>query len=189
MEAKETNYKEVLKSNIILFLSYSILIGFIFILLAFIVKCALQDISNTFLSITLSLISGILIFNSLHFVSKSSTLESLKKMTLNEENSNKFTKKMNLFFIICILISIVICIGYLVTDSLMFRAAINQAYEKYEFISPEFADKVVKSIHEEYQNSFLSKISSTIIIELSLVISFLSLIPYEKKLLSKYNKV
>lgn len=189
MEAKETNYKEVLKSNIILFLSYSILIGFIFILSVFIIKNTLHDISNTFLSITLSLISGILIFNLLHFISKSSTLESLKKMTLNEENSNEFTKKMNLFFMVCILLSIFICIGYLVIDSFIYKSAIDQSYEKYEYISTEFADKVVNLIHEEYQNSFLCKISSTIIIEISLIISFLSLIPYEKKLLSKFNKV
>lgn len=189
MESKETNYKEILKNNLILFLSYTILIGFIFILLTFFIKSALQNISNTLLSITLSLISGILIFNLLHFISKSSTLESFKKVNLNEKEEKNFIQKMNLFFVSCALISVLVCITFWAIDYFIFSNAIEQAYEKYAFISYEFADKVANYIREEYQHSFLSKISSTIIIQLSLVTSFLSLIPYQKKLLSKYNKI
>lgn len=188
MEAKDTNYKSVLKSNIILFLSYGILTGFIFILLAFVVKYTLQDISNTFLSITLSLIGGILLFYLLRFVCKSSTLESFKKTTIAEENSKYYLRKMNLLFIICVLLSIFICICYLLMNHFLFSNAITQAYEKYEFISSEFANQVVYKITQEYENSLFSKVSSTLIIELSLVVSFFSLVPYQKRLLEKYNK-
>ena len=187
METKDTSYKTVLKSNIILFLSYGILTGFIFILLAIIVKYTLHDISNTFLAITLSIIGGILLFYLLHFVCRSSTLESFKKVKLSEENSTFFLRRMNLFFMICVLLSVLICIGYLFMNNLMFLNAISQAYEKYGFISSEFTNQVVAKITEEYQNSLFSKISSTLIFELSLTISFFSLIPYQRKLLSKYN--
>lgn len=188
METKETNYKSILKSNIISFLSYGILIGFIFLLLAIIIKCALHDISNPFLSITLSLIGGIFIFYLSHFICKSSTIESLKKVKIPEENEKYFLQKMNLFFMICIILSILICISYLLINTLTFSNAIALAYEKYEFISSDFADQVVNKIMEEYHDSLFSKICSTTIIELSFVVSFFSLIPYQRKMLDKYNK-
>lgn len=189
MEAKETNYKSILKSNIITFLSYSILISFIFSLVVFIIKNALSGISNNVLSIILSLISGILIFFILHFICKSSTLESMKKQSMNEENSNIFIKRMTLFFLICIIFSILTCIGYLLFNNFAFSQAITQVYEKYSFVSSELANRITEHIYEEYQSSILNKIYSTIIIELSLVISFLSLIPYQKKMLGKFNKI
>lgn len=188
MEAKETNYKTILKSNIVQFLSYSILIGFIFLLISIAIKSALANVSSTLLSVLLSLIAGILIFNILHFICKSSTLESLKKMSMDEENENHFIKKMNLFFILCILFSALFCMGYLWLDNFIYANAINQAYVQYDFISHEFAERIVNHIRQTYQDAFLSKIFSTIIIELSLVASFFSLIPYQKKLLKKYNK-
>lgn len=187
MEEKRTTYKEVLKNNIISFLSYTISLGFIFILLTFFVKSTLQN-TNVLLSITLSLISGILIFNLMHFIHKSSTLETFKNINLTKSDEKIFTKKMNLFFVICALISVLTCIAVLAINYFIFFNAIEQTYEKYAFISYEFADKVANYIREEYQNSSLNRLSSTIIIELSLVTSFLSLIPYQEKLLAKYKK-
>ncbi len=188
MEAKETNYKSLVKSNIVLFLSYGILTGFIFLLVVYTIKCALHDISNNFLSITLSLMSSIFLFYLIHFICKSSTLETLKKFNLSKQATTQFLQKMNLFFMICIIISILICIGYLLLDNLMFMKAISQAYEKYEFISSHFADQVANKIREEYQMTLFKKVSCTIITELSLVISFFSLIPYQRKIFHKYNK-
>lgn len=188
MEAKETIYKTILKSNIVQFLSYSILIGFIFLLISIAIRSALANMSSTLLSVLLSLIAGILIFNILHFICKSSTLESLKKMSMDEENENHFIKKMNLFFILCIIFSALFCMGYLWLDNFIYANAINQAYVQYDFISHEFAERIVNHIRQIYRDAFLSKVFSTIIIELSLVASFFSLIPYQKKLLKKYNK-
>ncbi len=188
METKETNFKKTLKSNLILFLSYGILIGFIFILVTIIVKCALHDISNIFLSITLSFMSAIVIFYLLHFVCRTSTIESFKKLKLSEEYCHPFLRKMNLFFVICILLSILGCIAYLWVHNFIYITAIEQTYETYEIISPDFANQVVTKIEEEYESSLLSKLSSTIILELSLVVSFFSLIPYQKRMLEKYNK-
>ena len=185
METKDTNYKKVLKSNIILFLSYGILTTFIFMLLTISIKCALHGIFNTALSISLSLISGIIIFYLLRFVCRSSILETFSKTKLSQENSTLFLKKMNVFFIICMILSILICIAYLIINNILFAKAITQAYEKYEFISLDLADQIADKIRENYQDSLIGKVSSTIIIELSLAISFFSLIPYQKKLLSK----
>ena len=84
--------------------------------------------------------------------------------------------------------TIVICIGYLLVDSLIYSNAIAKAYTQYSSISKEFTDSVINIIHKEYQDSLLGKTISTIIIELSLIISFISLVPYQKKLVSKFNK-
>lgn len=188
MEIKKEVYKKVVKNNIISFLSYSTLIGFIFLLVVILTKISLHDISNVFLSITLSLISGILIFNLLHFICKSSTLETLKKFSMDTENTNQFIRKMNLFFVICLMLSVLACIAYLILDNLIFANAINSAYSKYSFISVNFANDVAELIKQEYHNLLPSKICSTLIIEATFLISFLSLIPYQKKLLFKYNK-
>ncbi len=188
METNETNYKSILKSNITLFLSYGILIGFIFLVLVLAIKYALEDISSTPLSITLSLITGIFLFYFLRFICKTSTIESLKRAKLSEENKVRFLQKMNLLFTLCIVLSIIICIGYLFINNLLFSHAIAQAYQKYEFISSEFTNQVIHRINEEYQNSLAGRVFSTIIIELSLAVSFFSLIPYQRKMLEKYNK-
>lgn len=188
METNETNYKSILKSNITLFLSYGILIGFIFLVLVLAIKYALEDISSTPLSITLSLITGFFLFYFLRFICKTSTIESLKRAKLSEENKVRFLQKMNLLFTLCIVLSIIICIGYLFINNLLFSHAIAQAYQKYEFISSEFTNQVIHRINEEYQNSLAGRVFSTIIIELSLAVSFFSLIPYQRKMLEKYNK-
>ncbi len=188
METNEANYKNILKATITLFLSYGILIGFIFIVLILTIKYALEDMTSTPLSITLSLITGILLFYLLRFVCKSSTIESFKKAKLSEENQTRFLQKMNLLFTICIIISILICLSYLFINNMLFSNAIAQAYQKYEFISSEFTNDVILRINEEYQSSLAGRVLSTVIIELSLVISFFSLIPYQKKMLEKYNK-
>ena len=188
MKTNDSNYKNVLKSNIILFLSYGILTGFIFSIIIIFIKYALSDITNLFLSITLSLICSILIYCLLHFVCISSNIETFKKISLYPKNIPEFTKKMNLFFILCVIFSVVICIGYLMLDNFIFLNAVNHIHNKYDFISQDLANNISNQIMIEYHNSFLSKVSSTIIIELSLVITFFSLIPYQKKLLKKYNK-
>lgn len=189
MKAKETSYENILKSNIVLFLCYGMLTGFLFVMACILVKSVIQNVSSTLLSVLLALICGILIFHLLHFIAKSSTLESFKKNNLNKENSDKFIKNMNLFFVLCMIFSVVICLGYLIVDNLLYVNAINQAYEIYEFISYEFAQRIANYICVSYQNAFLRKIFFTIIVELSLVTSFFSLIPFQKKLLSKYNKI
>lgn len=188
MEPKETNYKDILKTNIILFLCYSVIMTFLFIFVTIIIKYALADVSSIALSIVLSLISAILIFNLIHFICKSSMIESLREISMNKENTENFTKKMNLFFIICAIFSIIICLGYLFIDSIIFSNAIQKAYTQYNFISPEFAEKLVNNIQKNYYSTFWNKTISTIIIELSLVVSFFSLIPYQEKLLKKFNK-
>ena len=188
MEAKETSYKEVLKTNLGIFLCYTILIAFIFLIIGYIIKCTLNGVVNTKLSIVLSIIVGILIYHISHFICRSSTIESFKKSKLNVENTNLFLKQMNLFFVACAIISVIICIEYLVIDNQMHLGAIAKVYEQYEFISPEFADRLANSIRDEYSMNFLGKTFSTIIIELSCVISSISLIKYQKDILKKYNK-
>ena len=188
METNELNYKKILNSNIILFLSYGILTGFIFILIAFIINNLISMSTIPLLSTSLSTISGIIIFYILRFVCRSSSIETFKKSKLASEYNNNFLKNMNLFFIICIIISIILCIGYLLVNYSIFSVSINNAYIKYGTVSPEIASKIITNIRAEYEQTITSRLISSIIIELSLVISFLSLIPYQKQLLEKFNK-
>ncbi len=187
MKSKKATYKQVLKHNLFSFLSYSILIGFIFLLVVLFFKYALLEKSSLPLSIALSLICGIFIYHLLHFICKSSTLESLRKSYLDTENSILFLRKMNLFFVLCILTSFVICITYIIIHHIAFLKTIDQTYIQYEFISEELATRITDLMVQKYQHSYLNKIFSTIIIELSFIISFSSLINYQKKVFDKFN--
>lgn len=188
METKEKNYQSVLKTNIISFLTYGILIGFIFVLVVIIVRCALHDISNTFLTITLSLISGIIIYNLLRFVCRTSAFETFKENKLSAENTEKFIRKMNVFFMICIIVSVLICASYLFFDNWLYTNAINSVNSSYNFISEELSTKISIAILVEYHNLLPAKLCSAIIIELSFTIAFLSLMTYQKKLVEKFNE-
>lgn len=177
METKETSYKKLFNLTTVKFLSYTILIGFILMLITIWVNYGLSiaNINSLLLSIALSLICGIFIFYLLRFICKSSTIESFKKDKLSVENSKIFLKRMNLFFILCATFSVIVCLAYLLVDNYIF---VNSSTH-----FPELAELIL----EEYQKTFIPKIWNTIIIEISLVISFFSLIPYQEKILEKYN--
>ena len=188
MKSKEKNYKEIIISTIVHFLAYTAIIIFLFSLVTFWVKHALKGIHNDLLSVCLSLISAILIYHSLHFACKSSTIENLKHSKLDKTSSELFLKRMNLLFVFCILGSILFCLSYVLLEKITFINSINQVYYQYGSLSPELADKLINYIETEHQASVFGKIYSLIIIEMSTVISFMSLIPYQKKVLEKFNK-
>lgn len=187
METNEISYKTFLKNTIIKFLCYGILIGFIFLLIIFFAKNTLFKTPNLALSIVLSLICAIVIGILLHFICKSSILESFQKDKLDIKNAKVFLRKMNLFFIACAVFSIIVCLGSLVLDNYIFIKAIDHTYEQYDFISSDFANRVAINILNTYNKTFLPKLLNTFIIQISLVISFFSLMPYTEKLLKKYN--
>lgn len=187
METNETSYKTFLTNTIFKFLCYGTLIGFVFLFIILFAKYSLFNTINPTLSILLSLICGIVIFGLLHFICKTSIIESFQKNTLNNEDAKMFLQKMNWFFIACIVFSIVVCLGSLILDNFIFTNAIDHAYEQYDFISSEFANRVVINILNTYNKTFLPKILSTFIILISFVISFYSLMPYSEKILKKYN--
>lgn len=188
MNSKEKNYTNIIRANILLFFTYTIIILFTFSLIVFWVKYALHGVHNEILSVCLSLMSSILIFHSIRFACKSSTIDNLKKSKLDQKNSELFLKRMNLLFVLCIIGSVLFCISYFVLDKLSIENTINQIYEKYSAFSTELVNKLIDYVISEYEASFFSKLYSIIIIELGFVISFLSLIPYQKKILEKYNK-
>ena len=188
METKEKNTKEIIRSTAILFLTYTVLITFIFSLIAFWVKHALSGIHNDLLSICLSLISAILIYHLLHFACKSSSIENLRKSKLDKSGSDKFLKRMNLVFVICIIASVVFCMAYIILDRIVFIQTVNEIYNQYSSYSIELANSFISYTENEYNALLFSKLYSTIIIEMALVISFISLVPYQKKILEKYNK-
>ena len=188
MNAKEKNYKNIIRANILLFFTYTIMILFIFSLIVFWIKYALTGFHNEILSICLSLMGSIIIFHSIRFACKSSTIDNLKKSKLDKEGSEFFLKRMNLTFVLCIIGSVLFCLSYLILDRLSIENTINQIYIKYSVVSTELVNKLINYVVAEYKASFFSKLYSIIIIELGFVISFLSLVPYQKKILQKYNK-
>ena len=185
MNTKETTYQKALVTNLVLFVRYGCFIGFAFGVLVIIIKCLFINISSTPISVTLSLISSILIYYLLHFVCKISVVETFQKLKLDRKNEEILAKKMNAFFLFCIIISICFCLGTLLSESWMSIMAINKAYES---VPADLANEIANQIMIDYENNITSKICSTIIIQSSLVVSFFSIIHRYPKLVKEYNK-
>ena len=183
MEKKEVSCKKALNSSVISFLSYTTLTGFLLVVLLYVIKKGLAGFMNTQLSVCLSLIFGILIFIVLHFSFKSGMIDTFKKIKIRKEDEENFSKKMNAFLVFCLILSVVLCLGFLKFNSLVFKHAITQAYNSYSQVDLNLANSIVSQISAEYSRTISQKIVALIIIEFSLVLSFLSLIHSSKNVL------
>jgi len=142
MDKKEIDSKVAIKSLINSFVCYGILCIFICLFILSIATYFLKGFSGTAakgLYVTLPLIAVIIIYFVIHCICKISTYDIFKKCKTNPSNYKDIVKHLNIFFIICIIISIVL---------------------------------------------FLS----LLYLEIGIATSFLSLIPYQRKMILKYNE-
>ena len=97
---------------------------------------------------------------------------------------------MNLFFLICIILLVILSNCLLVLKLYNTRKSIDVVSETYnQVFSDNFTQFLTNKMLAEFNESKNQTLVSTVIIELSLVVSFFSLIPYQKKLILEYNDV
>lgn len=193
MEKKEITAQTTVRAIITGFASYGIILVFISLLVYAIAENFLSNFegsSTTGLYITIPSIAVVLLFLALHLVCKVSTYDVFKKCKTNEENYKKINKFMNIFFIACIIL-VVILFTQLLNLNLKFQlASIDYSLMKYKRV---FSEGHIELLHEEMKAQFdASKINltiSTTILSIGTAISFLSLIPYQRKMITKYNEV
>ena len=192
MEKKEITAVTTIKAIITGFVSYGLLTTFIFLLLFSIVYYVLNNyiITNSReLYATLSMIAAILIYCIIHLVCRMSTYDVFKKCKTNPDNYKKISKFLNLFFIVVILASIA-SVLILLNLNLKYRLmTIDYSTLKYkEVFSENFVDTLHSQMISSYNTYKLNTITATVIIEIGYTISFLSLIPYQSKIIKKYNE-
>ena len=192
MEKKEINTRTTIKAIITGFVSYGIITMFIcFLIIAF---------GNRFLSyfsgkqanglyITLPLMAAIILYFIIHAICRISTYDVFKKCKTNPENYNSINKYLTLFFIICIIFTVVLFstmlyynLKYQVTYINFFKIQYTNSYPD------NYLDSMLSDMMTRYNNSKTNLITSTLILISGVAVSFLSLISYQKKMLTKYNE-
>lgn len=192
MDKKEINSESVTKSIICGFVSYGIIAIFIFLLIASIINYSLKSFSSSTskgLYITLPLMAVIILYCIIHLICRLSTYDVFKKSKTNPDNYKKIVKYLNIFFIICILLSVILFLSLLYLNLEYQVKSIELAELKYkEVFSEEHINLLKSEMIEVYNESKTNLIISTIILEIGVSFSFISLIPYQRKMILRYNQ-
>ena len=174
------------------FVSYTIITGFICFVILIVVNNLLSNfvgISSRGLYITLPLMAVILVYAIIHGICKLSTYDTFKKSKTSPDNYKKIVKYLNLFFIACIILSIFVFLELLYLNLSIQAKTIEYSILKYKLV---FSDEHVANLANDMTNSYnFSKTNitiSTIILVIGVAISILSLIPYQRKMIVKYNE-
>ena len=191
MEKKEISARTTVKAIITGFVSYGIIINFLCLLIIAIGNYFLKNVPGSTargLYITLTLMDVIIIYFIIHIICRLSTYDVFKKCKTNPDNYKNIIKYLNIFFIVCIFLSIILFLG-LLNLNLQYQAkSIDYAVLKYnEIFSVEHTNQLKEEMLSTFNNSKENLTTSTIILELGFAISFLSLIPYQRKMILKYN--
>lgn len=196
-EKKHISEKTAVKAIITGFVSYGILISFIFSLIAILFIYLSNNIETSnelLLKFCTSLFIAILIYIFIHLICKLSTIDLLKKCKFEKEKESFVCKKLNLFYLLCALFFILVILSSLYVRFSNQLYQINISYQKNlnDFSNTDFAFDFANAYKEEaleefYYNRKMTLLVS-VIIEIGIVYSFISLIPYQKKMLDIYNK-
>ena len=179
------------------FISYGILIGFIFGIIGILLNyCTSQlSFSNELLFRALTtLLLSIFIYFFLHLICKISTIDFLRKCKINKEKENFICKRLNLFYLICIIFFVLLTITSMLIDFSNQLNEINFYYNQTlnnfndRNLATDYANVYKKEALEDFNNNKKETLLVSIILELGIVYSFISLIPYQKKMLYIYNK-
>ena len=192
MEKKEISSRTTIKAIITGFVSYGVITVFICLLLLAVANHFLRDVSTSTINglyITLPMMASLVIFLLAQLLCKLSTYDVFKKCKTNPDNYKRIFKFLTLFFIICIVLSIVIFLSLLHLNLQFQSKTIEYTVLKYrEIFSDEHTQMLQNEMTETFNNSKINLIRSTVILEIGFTISFLSLIPYQIKMIRKYNE-
>ena len=192
MERKEISAKTTVKAIITGFVSYGIIAIFICLLVFAVGDYCLSQISTNSangLYVTLPIIAAIMLYFMIHLICRISTYDVLKKCTVNPDNYKTIIKSLNIFFIICIILSIILFLSLLYLNLEYQLKSIELASVQYKEVFTENHIKILQSeMNSIYEASKSNLTISTVILVIGLSISFLSLIPYQRKMILEYNK-
>lgn len=191
MEKKEISLKTATRAIITGFISYGILIGFI----CFIVLYNLNAYFNIFtsknikLTILIPLLCSILLLLILRFICRLSTFDVFKKCYTKQENVPKIYKKMNIFFSVLLFsIFIFMLINLFITLYNMQMSIYTTASIQSQVFSENFNELLTIKMFEESSIERFHLIVRTILYEIGIIVSFVALVPFQKRMILKYNK-
>ena len=192
MKKQEIDANSVIKGLINGFVCYGIICIFLCLLILSIGNYALKDFSGSTsrgLYITWPLMAVIILYFIIHFICRMSTYDVFKKHKTNPDNYKSIIKYLNIFFIICIILSMVLFLELLYLNLQYQIKSIDYATVKYkEVFSQEHIELLKEDMMEVFNESKINLTISTVILEIGVAISFISLISYQRKMITKYNE-
>lgn len=192
MEKKHIDKKVAIKALINGFISYGILLMFLFISLIVVVSWALtkykDSVSYNILKFTLPVFAAFLAFLLIRLICKLSTYDLFKKCKVYKKDVNKISSSMNIFFIGCVIISIILILVILNVRFSNQKLDIQRSADEYysEFSEP-FAEYLTLEMISDFRVDRSITIIQTTIIELGLLFGLFSLISTQKKYIERYN--
>ena len=186
--------KAVTKGLAIGFLSYGLLIGFIYCIFIAILYSYYQAASITqakpllFSFFVATLIGiGIVILN--YGVCKLSSIDVLKKAKLSNHLIKKSSSSMGTFFL-SMMVIVVLFLNYSLLMTIITEKNALM-YTKLELSTSDFSDTTAQAIFEKevasYELDKKATLIRTLVIEFAFIVSYITLMPYQEKMLLKYN--
>ena len=192
MEKREINTKTTVTAIITGFVSYGIIVLFISWIILLIANSVLNNFhgsSSRGLYITLPLMAVLIIYCIIHMLCRISTYDVFKKCKTNPENYRNIDMFLNIFFVAVIIISMIAFLGLLSRNLKYQQKSIEYATVQYKQVfSESHINTLVEEMNTNYNDSRINLTISTVILEIGCAVSFLSLIPYQKEMISKYNQ-
>ena len=195
-ENKNLNKKNIIPKTAVKglingFISYGILLIFIFlsivVVVTWFVNNHMKTIDYNVLKYSLPLIGALLIFL-VRATCRLSTFDLFKKCKIEKDDVNKVCSKMNFFYICVVAFSVVTVLLYLMVK--VGNEKVQIARDMMSYYSPSisaYAEKKEQELITKYEEERNDYLIQTIIIEMGLLSGIFSLIPNQKKLIEKYN--
>ena len=190
---KNIDTKVAVKGLITGFVSYGILIIFLFFTLTIFIAWLIGNNMDAFYNYnlvrySLTIFGGIILFFFIRLICKLSTIDLLNKCKIKKDDINKISSKMNIFFICFVIFLLIIIVISLLAKFNLQKSEIRLKNAKYHSTLPdEFAETLTNNLIEDYQIQKSHTILQTAILEIGLILGIFSLIPTQKKLIEKYN--
>ena len=191
MDKKEINFKTATRAIITGFISYGILISFICFVILYALNENFKILSSQDMRLTLCvpIICSILFVFILHFLCRLSTFDVCKKCKTNKDNTELICRKLNIFFFILLFVLFIFIIIKLFTTIYNMEIALYTTSSiQSQVFSNDFNNILTKEMFNDYSMTKLHLIIRTFIYETGLIIGFLLLIPFQKRMILKYNK-
>ena len=190
-EKKDILPKTAIKALINGFVSYGILLLFVFLSVVVVITWAVDNnkeiIKYDVLKYTLPSIAAIIIFFLVRATCRLSTFDLFKNCKIEEKEITNVCTKMNLFYICLIGFSVITIIIYLMTKFTNDRVQISRDIMIYSEVNSAYAQEKESELIYEYEKNKSDVIIETMIIEMGLLIGIFSLIPKQKELIERYN--
>ena len=198
-ETKTSTKKQILtpgvatRSLINGFISYSFLIGFIFLIIYLVIINSINNLTNdnipSELNYILPAILAIISFFLIRGICYLSTYDVFKKNKINKKDLGIICSNANLFFILLVLLSVALITISLMTRFRNERSNIEELKTQYyEIYDEKIADDLLIESIEEYTLNKNTTIFKTLTFEIGVILGLFSLFTHQRKLIEKFNQ-